>query len=263
LEVREALARKSFPAPKRSHGHQFDAEREKYCPFMRKQALKIFLPIGMAWGLASCASVSVQPDAEYATNKMPDEVYVEPFTTSGGDFKVDRDGAELAAFKQNLQVMMTTAVTTDLTHRLIPATALTQSHPPRHERAWLIRGEFRKVCQGSRLLRSTIGFGAGGTKLETEVDVYDLSSSSTRPFLTFSTTGGSNAEPGAITGLATDPVTLIVGTGLSGVSGVAHGLTEDTERTAKEITAELSDYMYRSGWIPRDKWIKPKSADPS
>ena len=70
---------------------------------------------------------------------------------------------------------------------------------------WLIRGEFTRVNQGSRLLRSTIGFGAGGTKVETNVYVYDLSKSSTTPFLTFSTSGGSNAEPGAITGLATDP----------------------------------------------------------
>jgi hypothetical protein len=36
------------------------------------------------------------------------------------------------------------------------------------------------------------------------------------------------------------------------------GLTEDTAQTAREITAELSDYMYRSGWISKDKWIEPK-----
>jgi hypothetical protein len=122
----------------------------------------------------------------------------------------------------------------------------------------VIRGKFVRVNQGSRFLRSAIGFGAGGTKLETMVEVYDLSDLSHRPFLTFSTTGGSNAEPGAITGIATDPLTLGVGVVTGGAGGLAHGLTEDTKRTAREITAELSDYMYRSGWIPEDNWIKPK-----
>ncbi|MEI9998479.1 MAG: hypothetical protein WDO13_04610 [Verrucomicrobiota bacterium] len=45
-----------------------------------------------------------------------------------------------------------------------------------------------------------------------------------------------------------------------GAGGIAHGLTEDTSRTSREITAELSDYMYHQGWIPEDKWIKPKVA---
>jgi hypothetical protein len=219
------------------------------------------LLVAVVLGLSSCASVSVQPGTEYATQTPPEKIYFESFDTSKGDFKVDRDGVELAAFKQNLQIMMTTAGVTDTSHRLIPAKIFAQNYPPPLQHAWLVRGEFTKAYQGSRLLRATIGFGAGGTKMETKVSVYDLSSPSPQPFLTFTTTGGSNAEPGAITGLATDPVTLVVGTALSAVSGVAHGLTEDTERTAREITAELSDYMYRQGWISKDKWIKPKSAD--
>ena len=42
------------------------------------------------------------------------------------------------------------------------------------------------------------------------------------------------------------------------MSGVAHGLSEDTARTAREITAKFSDYMYKRGWITEDQWIKPK-----
>jgi len=52
---------------------------------------------------------------------------------------------------------------------------------------------------------------------------------------------------------------MAVGAALSSGGGIAHGLTEDTARTAREITAELSDYMYRNGWIPKEEWIKPKS----
>ena len=155
---------------------------------------------------------------------------------------------------------MQTGMVADLSHRLILAAPTTdQGFQP--ENAWLIRGEFTKVNQGSRLLRGTIGFGAGGTKVETNIYVYDLNQNSNTPFLTFSTTGGSNAEPGAVTGGATDPVVAAIGMAAGGAGGVAHGLTEDTARTAREITAELSDYMYRSGWISKDKWIEPKKVN--
>jgi hypothetical protein len=214
--------------------------------------------LALILALASCASVSVQKTAEQATPQMPQKIYVADFDIANGNFKVDREGGELAEFKRNLKAMMQTASVTDLSHRLIPAVPTTKEQGFQPENAWLIRGEFTKVNQGSRLLRGTIGFGAGGTKVETNVYVYDLNQSTDTPFLTFSTTGGSNAEPGAVTGAATDPVVAAVGVVAGGAGGVAHGLTEDTARTAREITAELSDYMYRSGWISKDKWIEPK-----
>jgi hypothetical protein len=177
------------------------------------------------------------------------------FNTDKANFNVDRTGAELADFKQNLQLMLKTAMVTDLTDRLIPAVAGTKADWSSHKNAWIIEGDFVRVNQGSRLLRSAIGFGAGGTKVETRVRVYRLGTNDGTPFLTFGTTGGSGAEPGAIIGMSTDPLQLAVGA----VSGAAHGLSEDTKRTARMITAELSDYMYHHGWIGQDQWIEPKT----
>jgi hypothetical protein len=224
---------------------------------MNKNYCGMAVSMALLLTLAGCASISVQPSSEVATKGMPQKVYVEPFATAKADFKVDRDGAELTEFKSDLQAMLVAGITTDLSKRLIPAEAAKKIRPLPRENAWLIRGEFVRVNQGSRLLRGAVGFGAGGTKLETKVEVYDLSMGDGKPFLTFSTTGGSNAEPGALPSLATDPLTLVI-EAAGGAGNVAHGVTEDTERTAREITAELSDYMYRSGWIPEDKWVKPK-----
>lgn len=220
--------------------------------------LKSAAGFALVVALASCASISVQKSAEQATPQMPLKIYVADFDVANGNFKVDREGAELVDFKQNLRVMMQTASVTDLSRRLILAVPTTKEQGFQPENAWLIRGEFTKVNQGSRLLRGVIGFGAGGTKLETRVSVYDLNENTNTPFLTFTTTGGSNAEPGAITAAGGDPVELAIQVAAGGAGGVAHGVTEDTARTAREITAELSDYMYRSGWISKDKWIEPK-----
>jgi hypothetical protein len=226
---------------------------------MNKNYFGMIALLGLMLMLAGCASISVQPGTAWATKQMPEKVYVEAFSTEKGEFNVDRDGTELVEFKKDLQAMMTTGITVDLSKRLIPAVeAKREDHLPR-QKAWLIRGQFVRVNQGSRLLRGAIGFGAGATKLETHIEVYDLSTEDKNPFMTFSTTGGSNAEPGAVTAIATDPLTIAIEMAAGGAGNVAHGITEDTKRTAREITAQLSDYMYRSRWIPEDKWITPKT----
>ncbi len=217
----------------------------------------------LAGFLSGCASISVQPHSESDQAQKPEKIYVAAFSVAHGAFAVDREGAELRDFKTNLRTTLQTALVADLSRRLIPAAVAPPSGPLTGQHAWLVRGEFKRVNQGSRLLRGAIGLGAGATKLETRVQVYDLATGSDEPFLTFSTTGGSNAEPGAITGVWTNPVTTVLGVGLGGIGNLMHGVTEDSKRTAREITAVLSDYMFRHHWIDADDWIHPKEASPS
>jgi hypothetical protein len=221
---------------------------------MRRPLAHVVVVLSMVVGLVSCASISVDDGNESIRRNKPEIVYVMNFSTQHSQFEVDRRGLALADFKRNLQLMLRTGIVADVADKLLPAVAETNVGNWRNPKSWLVRGEFIAVKQGSRLLRSAIGFGAGGTKLETRVEVYDLAENPESPFLTFTTTGGSNAEPGAILAFTTDPLQLAIG----GVSGAAHGLSEDAARTAREITAELSDYMYRRGWISEDERIAPK-----
>ncbi len=181
---------------------------------------------------------------------LPHIIYAKAFDFDGTDIRVDRDGKELADFKAGLQKMMQVAISKSVTDRLLPCQPLPPKTKPAHN-SWLITGNFTRVEQGSRLLRGSIGFGLGATKLECH----------TKPpteLLSFATTGGSNAEPGAITAFATDPLTLALELVSGGAGNVSHGLTEDTSRTGRVITAELSDYMYKNHLIPKDKWLHPK-----
>ncbi len=204
--------------------------------------------------ISACASVSVKNvNKEVSVTPLvkPDVIYILPFQTAPGEFNVDRTGAELADFKQNLQLMLSTALVTEFPLHLAPS-RIVSGLPPRSN-AWVVSGQFIRVNQGSRLLRTTIGFGAGGTKMETRVFVYNLAAGShVPPFLTFETTGGSGAEPGMLGSM--DPVSLA----LSGVAGAAKGLSDDTKRTARMITATLSDYMYKQGWISKEQKLTPK-----
>ncbi|HUB67668.1 MAG TPA: DUF4410 domain-containing protein [Candidatus Methylacidiphilales bacterium] len=216
----------------------------------------LYVIIACVAALAGCASVSVKNlDAggtAFPPASKPDVIYVMPFDTGYGEFNVDRQGAELADFQQNLQQMLSAGLTAGISEKIAPSQA-TNSIPPRSN-AWIVAGRFIRVNQGSRLLRSTVGFGAGGTKMETQVFVYNLADNASAPFLTFETTGGSGATPGMI---SAGPV----GAAIGAVSGAAKGVTDDTARTARMITAALSDYMYQQGWISKDQRITPKMVE--
>jgi hypothetical protein len=214
------------------------------------------LVIGLAVALAGCASVSVKNlDAggtSFPPAIKPAVIYVLPFDTSGTQFNVNREGAELADFQQNLQQMLSAALAAEIPEHLVPAQAV--NSVPGQSNAWVVCGRFIRVNQGSRLLRSTVGFGAGGTKMETQVFVYNLADNATAPFLTFQTSGGSGASPGMI---SAGPVGAVVGA----VGGAAKGVTDDTERTSRAITAALSDYMYNQGWILKEQRLTPKMSE--
>jgi hypothetical protein len=215
---------------------------------------KCIVGLTLVTALAGCASVSVKQGTTYAVPHMPQQIYVEAFDTTQGEWNVDRQQVDLSDFQQNLQTMLSTGISSDLTNKLVPASATSSAQALPPQNAWVIRGEFVRVNQGSRALRAFVGFGAGGTKLETIVHVYDLQNGyGGTPFMSFTTTGGSGAMPGAVASLGP------IGAVIKGVAGSAKGLTQDTARTSRMITAQISEYMYRSGWITKDQYIPPKT----
>jgi hypothetical protein len=78
-----------------------------------------------------------------------------------------------------------------VTRQAIPGTPL----PPE---GWLISGVFTEVDQGKRLIRATIGFGAGSTEMEVYVTVGNLADTPWDPFIIFGTEKEPNRIPGAV-----------------------------------------------------------------
>ena len=213
---------------------------------------KVFLAVGLLWGLAGCASVGVRNPAQAAANpKLPKQIFVADFDTSKGTFHVSRTGDELVTLRQKTAKVLADYLVADLSKSIVPAARQNGSRKIRGD-AWLITGEFVRVNGGSRALRGLIGAGAGGTKMETIVRVYDLSHLSKEPVLQFETSGGSNAEPGAVLG------------GMFGAlpnalrNAGARGVTDDTARTAREITAMVADYYAKNGGQLSGRSMKPK-----
>lgn len=206
--------------------------------------------------LSGCASVSVdkrQRDEAKVVN--PKRIYVQAFTGSREAFRVDRKEKDLRGFRRDFTALLQSATVERVTKKLVPAVPLAAGDIPAREDAWLVTGRYVRVNQGSRALRTVVGFGMGGTKLETEVTVWDLGGKKPRPFLTFRTTGGSGAQPGVALGLIAPNLWLL---SLDTVAHLGPGLSFDVIRTSRQIVAALSESMAQDGFIPREKVYRSK-----
>ena len=214
---------------------------------------------------AGCASVSVREvERRPARDGMgpPQRIFVRDFETGLGRFD-SAEEADTPERRAGLARELTTDLVGRLRHYVAPAWRLGDAALPPPP-GWLVWGRIDRVEAGSLPLRVGVGFGSGGTKLETTVWVYDLESvrrGDERPFLTWHTTGGSGAEPGLITlpvgGLPAPPL-FAYKVGSKTWSETRKGTGQDTDRTARMIAAALSEELAARGWIPPGQRLRAK-----
>ncbi|MCX7712058.1 MAG: DUF4410 domain-containing protein [Chthoniobacterales bacterium] len=210
--------------------------------------------------ISGCASVSISKYKPInSPNSKPQKIFVRDFDVPANVFYVDREGSELLDFRIETQDRLTRQLVRRLSENVLPAEKLGLREPIPRGKYWMLAGTFHRVNQGSRFLRMAIGFGAGATKMETKAMLYDLSTPNPRPLLALSTTGGSNAEPGAIS--AFNPITFTfvpAGAALSAAGGALGGVTLDSNRTAREISAAIAQYAKENNIPIKNPSLKPK-----
>ncbi len=215
---------------------------------------RLLPPLLLCASFCSCASVSVRKVerlADKGPKTVPEKILVRPFTFHDPAVSVDRSGGRLEKFKYDLQEKFTRNLVKRLSKYVAPGGAIAATAPLPRGNYWLIEGRFDRINQGSRFLRSVVGFGMGGTKLDTSVVLFDLSGKKPKPFLLIETTGGSNAAPGAIGTAAyfMSGVTAL-GSAANLLEGVRSGVTFDTVRTTREVSAAVADYLREEGALP-------------
>jgi hypothetical protein len=195
--------------------------------------------------LSGCSSVSVlesrfsPPGQKIST---PSKIYVKPYTFAEGSLRVDRTGERLKTFQDEAAAQIADRLVARLTEHIAPAALFAEGGPKPPKNSWIIEGEFTRINQGSRAFRSLLGFGLGGTKMEATTKVFRVDASNKRaPLAVIRTSGGSNAEPGAILG----------GVLFAGPRGIVRaatsGVSADSRRTARMITATLSERLAADG----------------
>ena len=190
--------------------------------------------------------------------KLPEKIYVRAFSAPPENFRVDRNEKDLNAFIKEEQKTFTAALVAQISKHIVPAEALPEEKTAPRGNYWLITGVYDRVNQGSRALRIGVGFGAGGTKLETRVLCSDLNTRKPAPFLSMLTTGGSGLAPGAWAAFTPAGAFFIPGAVANAGGASLGGLSVDRARTAREITAALSEYCFTNKLINEHRTRRPK-----
>jgi hypothetical protein len=178
--------------------------------------------------VSGCASVKALPETKQdgpALLRWPSEIYLRPFDISSGKWEGNTR-------KEPKRREIRDWLMAELEQRLgeiAPTRVLAPASPARDtagddlpKSGWLVTGRFIRVNPGSKFQRMFIGLGAGGSRLETKISVYDLAVSPTEPLITFLTSGGSN--------LAAGPQTIF--------NNESEGDIERTAREARDFLRE-------------------------
>lgn len=210
--------------------------------------------------LSGCASVGVgnvfsKGDGQ---KKLPARIYVQEFKTPQDSFRVDRGGNDLTTFITAEKLALAQEIVAQLNKYVAPAEILAAGKEPPRGNYWLMTGIYDRVNQGSRALRTIVGFGAGGTKLETRVQVFSVSGKKPSQFLSLLTSGGSGLAPGAWAAFTPAGAFSVPGAVANAGGASLGGLSIDRKRTAREIAATISEYCFQQGLVPERKTRRPK-----
>lgn len=105
---------------------------------------------------------------------------------------------------------------------------------------WLIRGVFTEIDKGRRIVRASIGFGAGSTAMEAYVTVSDLAKNPDAPFIIFGTEKDPSRIPGAV-------VTMNPYVAAAKFVLEKNASEKDVKKTASEIVDAIVNYMGNLG----------------
>jgi hypothetical protein len=201
---------------------------------------------------AGCSSVSMVQEKEQgklAPAKLPEKLWVRPFVVPRAvEFDVSRSVAKPEESPEDRMGREVAEAVVERSETLVAPGEILPVDAKVPKSGLLVEGRILRARQGSRILRTGIGFGFGGTKFETTVRVYNLDRSSTEPWLRFETTGGSNMEPGLVGALVPSPASVpiavaVVGSAASAGAIGTKGITQDATRTGRTIVAAIHEKL--------------------
>jgi hypothetical protein len=221
--------------------------------------------------LAGCAQTLVQPQSQTTMRlPKPGRVLVYDFAVTPDEVHVDQgvlhqvadaaSGTTISARDAALAHQVADRFADELVGR-IQALGMPAMRAPRATRTTpgdlKIVGAFLDVDQGNRLQRLVIGFGVGGSQVDTETEVLQVADTGLRKVAQFSTHADSGEMPGAAVTMgagaaASGGVTAAVAAANIAVSGVK-GYRSDAERmagrSADKAAAYLGQLFAQQGWI--------------
>lgn len=203
-----------------------------------------FLLLGALLLLASCAGAQVRNPVEVTDTQSVAPIAVTVKTT------LPRTAQNAVRLDRNMQALPT-GLAVRLEHSQIaahPADGIPQTNGP--ELALVV--DLGTLDAGNPWSRELVGFGAGKSRLQTHVILYDERGAKMTTLLDFTVVADSGAMPGVIVS-AWNPI----GFGIHSTHAIFKELRsdghEDADRTAITIVGKIAEYYRTNGWLPPDQ----------
>jgi hypothetical protein len=224
--------------------------------------------------LFGCAKATITPDERPSTlvrtAQRPDRIVVYDFTVSAENVTENQgpiQRALRAAKGQDEQEQERLTTGQDAAHELSQALVkelhslgFNAENLPRETPAsgnvMIIDGQLLSANEGNRARRLIIGFGAGASSLETQVNVSQVSGGGAPvQLMSFKTHADSGKMPGAALTMGAGGAAQ--GAAAAGAASAAQGVAKTygsmlstlADKSAKQIAAYVSQYFATKGWI--------------
>lgn len=232
---------------------------------------KVLFLLGLGWlAIPGCAPTSVQTTYQRNVSLPPPRaIYVYDFKGHASEVHLDRGlGAQLEDMtsdrtqtEQEIAIgrLAAKTISEELVQQLqalgLPAQRAFGA-PTTWGNALVIEGQFVSIDQGNETERLVIGLGAGGSDMQTRVQVYATTGEGLQPVQAFATQVASGRKPGMAEtmGVGAAAGTLAASAAVGAGLGIASeelsaGVKAEARRTAKAIANQLEPYFVSQGWI--------------
>lgn len=224
----------------------------------------------LAIALSGCAGATATQKFQSAPVEAsrPALIVVYPFAVTPSEVKLNQ-GIVQRAYRavtgkesaEQLQTAHDTAdnlckqVAGDLSKKGYKAVCQNRGEPVSGANALVVDGQFTKINEGNRLRRLVIGFGAGESTMDTNVQVAYWTNGSYTKLLDFITHADSGKMPGAVVmgpagAAAGGSAAVIVGANaaVGGVKTLRSSTGFLTNKTAAQIVDSVLKYFAQRGW---------------
>lgn len=225
----------------------------------------------LAFLVAACASTDSEITQEPNSNQplpYPERILIHDFAVAPEDIDLDsaigkkliRSATAQSSSEEKSKIARAVAhIVTEKLVAEIKALGLPAerwSGPiPAMANGYTIEGQFLTIDEGNRARRVIIGFGLGGTEVQTLVQAYHVTGPTKALLGEAKVTAESSKKPGiagtlpvgaAISGVA---MAAMVSTGVGVVAEINQDVRDGAENTAEAIVALLKPRFVKQGWI--------------
>jgi uncharacterized protein DUF4410 len=225
--------------------------------------------------IAGCASASVSPgiNSQPVSNGRPSTVYVYPFAVSTQEITLNQGFLQKTyrnlsdSNEEHSQIQLGDQTANALADEMVQqlqalgfsTIKVARGAQVSGQNVLIVDGSFTDINQGNRLRRMVIGLGSGQSKLDAQVQVYQIADGATQQIMNFATHADSGSMPGAAltapAGAAAGGAAAAASLGMNLAAGAGKTYTSAmsvmAQRSAKQAVAHMSQYFASQGWIPQ------------